>query len=195
VILIDAATQQPPVFLPIDQLSYRVSGAARRPGDVVMTAAAVDRDLPTSVPVTYSLLYDNDASTWFEISPRSGVMRLTPKVAAVPGNASLVNVTVLASTTNSARDNLTSSRTLTFELIESGWSGSAAGNVCGLVWNCAGFQHATVTENSEADTWVATLSAQVPTARGQQPSALVTYHIVSGDAQNVFDVDKLTVSN
>jgi len=104
-----------------------------------------------------------------------------------------VNLTVQASTGDLSDPGsaLTSKTTLNFELI--GWS--AGDEVGGLAWECADQWQASVPENSPADSHVTTLTAyDVRVSRSADTSSRISYHIVNGDPQRVFNINSLTVS-
>jgi len=185
-VLIDAGKQSAPVFLPVRQTSsdhprspspadtgdiYRVTAAARRPGDTVGRVLAIDLDRP-SVPVTYRVIRDTVTSRAFDVTHFGGVMTLT-SMTSLLRDVTHVNVTVQAVITDSNR---TASTLVQFELID---------DVGGLAWECD-VQQATVIENSARATSVATLKARTDDD--------VTYHIVNGNRQHAFVIDQTTVS-
>ena len=53
----------------------RLTGALRRPGDVVTKVAAIDQDQP-SLAVTYSVVRDSVESWAFDVSAATGVVTL-----------------------------------------------------------------------------------------------------------------------
>jgi len=144
-------------------------------------------DQPT-LPVSYSIVYNTPTSRAFDISESTGVVMLASNASLLTG-LHRVNLTVRAGVTHSTGDTLTSSTVLGLQLVESEWS---TDNVCGLAWECTDLQ-AAVVENSPGATRVTRLTAS-SRSTNTADSLVVTYHIVSGDPDNVFQIDPLTVS-